>query len=140
MTAQLLDTIMSLTALMEEESDMLAAPGLHPQLGECSAAKVALVAALEQHNAQLDRERPGWMQALAPEQRSQMIAAIAGLHDASVINAEVLGRQIELSTEMMVAVAAEVQRATGTSSATYGAHGGLFQAAQATPISLNTKL
>lgn len=140
MTAHLLDIIASLTALMEEESDMLAAPGLHPQLGECSAAKVALVAALEAHSAQLDRERSGWMEALGPDTRTRMLAAIAGLHDASVVNAEVLGRQIELSTEMLTAVAAEVQRVTGTSSATYGAHGGLFQTAQATPISLNARL
>lgn len=140
MTAHLLDTIRSLTALMEEESDMLAAPGLHPQLGECSAAKVALVAALEAHSAQLDRAQPGWMEALDADTRAQMLASIAALRDASVINAEVLGRQIELSTEMIMAVAAEVQRVTGTGSATYGAHGGLFQTAQATPISLNTKL
>lgn len=140
MTAGLFDTIMSLTALMEEESDMLVTPGLHPALGECSAAKVRLVAVLEAQTAQLDRERPGWMAALDAEARRQMVAAIAGLHDASVINAEVLGRQIALSSEMIAAVAAEVQRLTGTGSATYGAHGGLFQAVQATPISLNTKL
>jgi hypothetical protein len=69
-----------------------------------------------------------------------VLAAIAALHDASAINAEVLRRQIDLSSEMIAAVAAEVQRLTGTNSATYGAHGGLFQAGQATPISLNTKL
>jgi len=139
-TAALLDTILSLTALMEEESDKLVTPGLHPELGECSAAKVRLVASLETRHAQLDREQPGWMEALDPDGRSRMLAAIASLHDASVINAEVLARQIELSTEMIAAVAAEVQRVTGTSSATYGAHGGLFQTAQATPISLNAKL
>ena len=140
MTDQLLDTIRSLTALMEEESDMLAQPGLRPQLGECSAAKVALVAALDARTAQLDREQPGWMTALPPDTRRVMIAAIASLHDASVVNAEVLARQIDLSTEMMVAVSAEVQRITGANSATYRADGGLFQTAQATPISLNTNL
>lgn len=140
MTAQLLDTIVSLTALMEEESDMLAAPGLHPALGECSAAKVRLVACLDMRTAQLDREQPGWMEALDAPTRDRMLAAIAGLHDASVVNAEVLGRQIALSTEMLAAVAAEVQRMTGTGGATYRANGGLCHGAQATPISLNTRL
>lgn len=140
MTAHLLDTILSLTALVEEESDMLVAPGLHRAIGECSAAKIRLVACLETRTAQLDREQPGWMEALDGPARSRLLAAIASLHDASVINAEVLGRQIALSTEMIAAVAAEVQRLTGTNSATYRADGGLFQAGQATPISLNTKL
>jgi len=139
-TAKLLDTVLSLTALMEEESDMLASPGLHPALGECSGAKVALVAALEAHLAMLDRAEPSWMEKLPPDGRQQMVAAIAALRDASVVNAEVLGRQLELSTEMIIAVAAEVQRLTGTNSATYGAQGALSQAVQATPISLNTRL
>lgn len=140
MTDGLLDTIVSLTALMEEESDKVVAPGLHRDLGECTAAKLRLVASLEAQTAQLDRERPGWMEALAPDARDRMLAAIAGLHDASVVNAEVLGRQIELSTEMIAAIAAEVQRMTGTTSATYRANGGMLRTAQATPISLNTRL
>ena len=140
MIDELIDTIRSLTSLMEEESDKLVAPGRHPELAECTAAKIRLVASLEAQTAQLNREQPEWMAALAPELREQVIAAIGALHDASLINADVLSRQIELSTEMIAAVSAEVQRLTGTGSATYDAQGGLFQAVQATPISLNTRL
>ena len=46
MTTDILDTVLSLTALMEEESDRLSMPGFHPDLAECSAAKVALVGLL----------------------------------------------------------------------------------------------
>ena len=140
MIAELINTMLSLTSLMEEESDKLVTPGRHPELAECTAAKIRLVASLEAQIAQLNRERADWVDALDADLRAQVLAAIAALHDASGINAEVLRRQIELSSEMIAAVAAEVQRLTGTNSATYGAHGGLFQAAQATPISLNTKL
>jgi len=138
--ADLIDTMLSLTSLMEEESDKLVRPGRHPELAECSAAKIRLVSSLEAQTAQLNRERPDWMEALEPELRAQVLAGIAALHDASTLNAEVLRRQIELSSEMIAAVTAEVQRLTGTNNATYGAHGGLFQTGQATPISLNTKL
>ncbi|MFV0623361.1 hypothetical protein ACBY01_05015 [Sphingomonas sp. ac-8] len=140
MIADILDTVLSLTALMDEESDKLVAPGLHRDLAECSAAKVRLVSELEAQMARRNRENPGWLQELEPDARHQFAAAIAGLLDASATNAEVLSRQIELSTELITAVASEVQRLTGTGSATYGAHGGLFQQAQATPISLNTRL
>jgi hypothetical protein len=140
MTTDILDTVLSLTALMEEESDRLSMPGFHPDLAECSAAKVALVGLLDCEMARRNRENAGWLRDLEPEFRERLCAAIAALLDAATINADVLSRQIELSTEMLGAVAAEVQRLTGTASATYGAHGGLFQTAQATPISLNTRL
>lgn len=140
MIDDLMDTILSLTALMEEESDNLAKPGIHPALAECSTAKSLLVGQLDQQMARRNREMPGWLLQLDPENRTRLCAAIASLLDAATVNADVLRRNIALSTEMIGAVAAEVQRVTGTKSATYGAHGGMFQATQATPISLNTRL
>ena len=136
----ILDTVLSLTALMEEESDRLTMPGLHRDLGECSAAKVRLVGLLDQEMARRNRENPDWLRELEPEARQQLCAAIATLLDTATVNADVISRQIALSAEMIGAVAAEVQRLTGTTSATYGAHGGMSQTAQATPISLNTRL
>lgn len=140
MTADVLDTVLSLTALMEEESDKLLSPGRHRDLGECATAKARLVSALDLQMARLTREQPGWLLDLEPAAREQLRAAIATLMEAAAVNADVLRRQITLSSELISAVATEVQRQTGTASATYGAHGGLFHADQATPISLNTQL
>lgn len=140
MLAEVIDTILSLVALMEEESDRLVAPGGHRDLAEIAEAKIRLVAALEARTVQLDRERPGWQRELDPAEHAQLADALVHLGDASAVNAKILARQIQLSTDMMAAVAIEAQRLMGTSNATYGAHGGLFQLDQATPISLNTRL
>jgi hypothetical protein len=136
----ILDTVLSLTALMEEESDRLTKPGLHRDLEECSAAKVRLVGLLDQEMARRNRENPDWLRELEPELRQRLCAAIAALLDTASVNADVISRQIALSAEMISAVAAEVQRLTGTTRATYGADGGMSQTAQATPIALNTRL
>ncbi len=139
MSAEIIDTMLSLITLMEEESAKLVTPGPHLDLAEMSAAKVRLVATLEAQTTLLERERPDWLQQLDDETRKELADVVLHLHDASVINSTVLSRQIDLCTEMMAAVAAAAQRAMGTSSATYGAHGGLFQIDQATPISLNAR-
>lgn len=140
MSADIFDTVVSLTALMDEESAMLASRGPHPVLPEIAEAKVRLVAALEAQIAQLARQRPDWMAALEPDAREELAEAMGALRDAGAVNAEILGRQIELTGEMMAAVAAEAQRIMGTKHGTYGAHGALFQIDQPTPISLNTNL
>lgn len=138
--ADLLDTMLSLTMLMEEESEALAIRGHHPQLAEIAAAKARLVGVLELRGSQLARDHPGWMEELPADARAELAQASRTLHAASVVNADVLARQIELSSEMMAAVATEVQRLSGTSSTTYGAHGGVWQVEQATPISVNKSL
>lgn len=140
MTADILDKVTSLVAILEEETEKLAAPGQHPDLAELASAKGRLVAGLERQIAQCAREQADWVQALEPDARTELAAGFERLHQASVVNADVLRRQIELSVEMMAAVAAEAQRLTGTSTAMYGAHGALFQVDQATPISLNARM
>ena len=140
MLPEIVDIVQSLTAIMEEESDKLVAPSRHSDLGELAAAKTRLVAALEARLAQLGRERGNWLGELDGAEREQLGAAMQCLRDASRANATILARQIELSTEMMAAVAAEAQRLTGSRNATYSARGGLLRMDQATPISLNTSL
>lgn len=137
MPTELLDTIRSLTMLMEEESAKLVTPGPHPDLAEMSAAKVRLVASIDAQTTRNEREHPNWMQEFSAEAHEELADALLHLREASAINARVLSRQIDLRTDMLGAVAAAAQRAMGTSSATYGAHGGMFQIDQATPISLN---
>jgi flagellar biosynthesis/type III secretory pathway chaperone len=139
MNTELLDTITSLTAVIEEETDLLGHPRYFPDLAAMASAKSRLVGNLDLHTTRLSRENPNWMQDLAPEEREQLAAGVAVLRDASEANGRALERQIELSTDLMASVAAEVQRLMGTRNATYGAHGNLCQLEQATPISLNAR-
>jgi hypothetical protein len=88
----------------------------------------------------LDRADAGWRDALEPEPRAALAEAIEELQTVSAENADVLRRQIELSRDMMDAIAAEAKRLSGSRSQTYGASGGLFQLDQSTPISVNTSL
>ena len=140
MIEELLDHMSSLTAIMEEESDRLVAPGRVPDLSAMAAAKTRLVGSLEARLAQLARQRSDWMEELDETDRSRLAASVAVLRDASMVNADVLERQIELSTELMAAIAQEAQRLMGTRKATYGAHGGLLGVDLPAPISLNTRL
>jgi flagellar biosynthesis/type III secretory pathway chaperone len=140
MTAQLIDAMVSLTALMEEESERLARKPYIPELGEIAAAKLRLTGRIEAEFARLKRESDDWMHALDADAHAALTEASRHLRDASTVNAEILSRQIELSTEMMAAIAAEAQRLTGARSATYGASGGMAGLDAPAPISVNARL
>lgn len=140
MTVQLIDAMVSLTALMEEESEQLARKAYVPELGEIAAAKLRLTGRIEADFARLKRESPDWAEKLDAEERTQLSDASRNLRDASTINQQILSRQIELSVEMMGAIAAEAQRLSGTRSTTYGACGGLGGMDAPAPISINAKL
>jgi len=141
MTAQLIDAMVSLTALMEEESEKLARKAYVPELGEIAAAKLRLTGRIEADVARLKRERPdSWAEGIEPEFREPLAEASRNLRDASAVNQQILSRQIELSAEMMGAIAAEAQRLGGTRSTTYGACGGLGGMDAPAPISINAKL
>ena len=140
MTAQLIDAMVSLTALMEEESGKLARKAYMPELGEIAAAKLRLTGRIEADFARLKRESANWADQLDEEARNALSEASRNLRDASAVNQQILSRQIELSVEMMGAIAAEAQRLTGTRSTTYGACGGLGGMDAPAPISINAKL
>ena len=140
MTAQLIDAMVSLTAIMEEESEKLARTPYLRQLGEIANAKLRLTGRIEAEVARLKRENRDWMSAVEPEAREQLADASRNLRDASQVNQEVLGRQIEISAEMMAAIASEAQRLTGSRSTTYGACGGLGGMDAPAPISINARL
>jgi flagellar biosynthesis/type III secretory pathway chaperone len=140
MTAQLIDAMVSLTALMEEESEKLARKAYVPELGEIAAAKLRLTGRIEADFARLKREAANWADRLDADTRVQLADASRDLRDASAVNQQILSRQIELSVEMMGAIAAEAQRLTGTRSTTYGACGGLGGMDAPAPISINAKL
>ncbi|MHA6721108.1 flagellar protein FlgN [Sphingomonas sp. RS6] len=141
MTAQLIDAMVSLTALMEEESERLSRTPYLPQLGEIANAKLRLAGRIEAEVARLKREHPGeWLETVEGEERAALEEASRALRDASVVNARILSRQIELSAEMMAAIAAEAQRLTGSRSTTYSACGAIAGIDAPAPISINARL
>lgn len=140
MASEFIDTIVSLTAIMEEETARLLSPVRHRDFAEMAAAKVKLVASLETMSAARERTQPEWMSALDDETRETLRSAVGALAEAARINASVLERQIDLSTEMMGAVATEARRLSGSRSAIYGASGIVSRTEGATPISVNASL
>lgn len=140
MTAQLIDAMVSLTAIMEEESEMLARTPYVPTMGEIANAKLRLTGRIEAEVAKLKREHADWTQSVDDEHREQLAEASRALRDASVVNQEILSRQIELSAEMMAAIAGEAKRLSGTRNMTYGACGGLGGTDGPAPISVNACL
>lgn len=136
----MIDTIASLTGVMEEESDNLAIHGRCPGIAELAAAKARLVDMLESSTAQLFRQSPGWIESLETERREMLHARIAHLRDAAAVNAEVLSRQIALTSEMMAAVGVEMQRQTGRRSEAYSAQGQVLLREANAPLSINYRL
>lgn len=141
MITQLVDAMVSLTALMEEESERLSRSPYIPELGEIANAKLRLAGRIEAEIARLKRENPDdWLDTLEPEAREMLSGASRSLRDASLVNSRILSRQIELSAEMMAAIAAEAQRLTGSRSTTYSACGGIGGIDAPAPISVNARL
>lgn len=141
MTEQLIDAMVSLATLMEEESAKLTRSPYLPELGEIAGAKLRLAGRIEAEVARMKRLNPDdWLAEVDEEAREQLADASRHLRDASEVNAEILSRQIELSAEMMAAIAAEAQRLTGSRSTTYGATGGVAGLDVSAPISINARL
>lgn len=141
MITQLVDAMVSLTSLMEEESERLVRTPYIPELGEIANAKLRLAGRIEAEVARLKRENPeDWLETLDPDARETLADASRALRDASIVNSRILSRQIELSSEIMAAIAAEAQRLTGSRSTTYSACGGLSGLDAPAPISVNARL
>lgn len=141
MISQLVDAMVSLTALMEEESERLSRTPYIPELGEIANAKLRLAGRIDAEIARLKREHPeDWVESLDEDMRADLADASRALRDASIVNARILSRQIELSSEMMAAIASEAQRLTGSRSTTYSACGGIAGIDAPAPISVNARL
>ncbi|RJF85707.1 flagellar biosynthesis protein FlgN [Sphingomonas cavernae] len=139
MASNVIDVMASLTLIMNEETDRLRGHERALDLAELATAKVRLVGVLETELARVNREQPGWTEALDDEERDALASALIALGDASTANAAILERQIDLSAEMMGAVAAEAKRLSGSRTSTYGARGDLSHMDLATPISVNSE-
>jgi len=140
MTDDLIDIMRSLCHLMEQESEALSLTGRMAELGETAAAKARLVGMLEAEFARLAREAPDWLETIDAGERRDLADAVEHLNDAATVNADVLERQIELSIELMAAIAQEAQRLSGKRSAAYDAGGGMAGIDLPAPIAVNTRL
>lgn len=138
MPANLIDIISSLTTVMTEETGMLQAGERGRDLAELASVKIRLTGILETELARLNREA-GWSDNLADSQWSDLSEAIKALNEASRINAGVLERQIDLSIELMGALAAEAWRLQKKRAETYGATGTMAPREPTLPISINSE-
>lgn len=139
MPHEMIDIMTSLAIIMNEETERLSGMQRALDLGELAVAKARLVGKLEELLARRNREQPQWTEALDEETRTKLTECLADLRSASTANAGVLERQIELSMEMMAAIANEAQRLAGNRAFTYGEHGALSKTDIAMPISFNSE-
>lgn len=140
MIAELQDTMTSLTALMNEEVVLLGAAGEIGRLNAVAAAKGRVTATLESQIAALERTEPDWRSKAAPDELAALAQGLEQLQQAAVANAGSLARHIDLSRELLDAVAVEARRLSGARAETYGASGGLRHLDLPAPISINTSL
>lgn len=127
----------SLSAVMREETARLEASERALDLAELAAAKARLVGALEEQLTRLGRQEPGWAAQMDDATREGFAEALGELRAASMVNAALLERQIDLSGDLMSAISAEAKRLSGNRAYAYGATGTLARTDLTTPISLN---
>ncbi|NWK98937.1 flagellar biosynthesis protein FlgN [Sphingobium lactosutens] len=139
MPNEMIDIMTSLTALMNEETQRLRGQERVLDLAQLAAAKARLVARLEEMLARRNRHHPQWADQMDVDTRERLTECLADLRTASATNASILERQIDLSMEMMTAIANEARRLAGNRAYTYGARGDLAKMDLATPISFNTE-
>ncbi|WP_231564906.1 hypothetical protein [Sphingomonas sp. Ant H11] len=94
MDDDLIDLVTSLSHLMEQESEALTRSGRLQGLAELVAAKLRLAGQIEAEVTKRERETPDWADALSEEQRAEMALVFGHLRDASIVNAQILERQI----------------------------------------------
>lgn len=139
MPNEMIDIMTSLTAIMEEETLRLRGQERALDLAQLAGAKARLVGRLEEMLARRNRHQPEWAEQMDEETRDRLTQCLADLRTASATNANILERQIDLSMEMMTAIANEARRLAGNRAYTYGAQGDLAKMELATPISFNSE-
>ncbi|KPH62784.1 flagellar biosynthesis protein FlgN [Novosphingobium sp. ST904] len=135
----MIEIMTSLSMVMREETERLEGRERALDLAELAAAKARLVGSLEEVLARRNRLEPEWTDQMDDETRERFAEALGELRAASLVNSALLERQIELSMEMMGAIANEAKRLSGNRAYTYGAKGDLARIDLTTPISFNTE-
>lgn len=139
MTDDLLDQILSLTMIVEEETQRLKEMRGGKSLAELVGAKTRLVGQLECEVARLDRIDPDWIERLAPEEHERLDTALDTLRAAMVINADTVARNLELTSELLDVLGDEARRLASRRASTYSADGELPER-EAVPITIDTRL
>lgn len=134
----MIELMRSLTLLLTEETRQLRSHARNSELRELASVKYRLVGMLEQEVARLERVDPDWASHADEETRETWSRALATLTEASAANRAVLQRQLELTTEMIDALAQEARRTSGRRASTYRADGDLTPLDLAPPISVNS--
>lgn len=134
---EVLDLLSSLAMLMDEENTALGQTGHHEQLETLVAAKMRLVSGLEALLARLNREQPDWLEQVQVEERQEFRALIESVLTLAKENGIVLQRQIDISNDLIDAIAAEARRLSGSRSTTYTAIGALSKTEGVAPISVD---
>lgn len=134
---ELAEVMVSLCAVMREETQRLEAGTRALTLGELAEAKARLVGTLEERLARLTRQAPQWNADMDGSTRQEFVRALEELQEASAANAAMLQRHIEMSADLMAAISAEAKRMTGSRTYAYGSSGTMARADLTTPISLN---
>jgi flagellar biosynthesis/type III secretory pathway chaperone len=137
MASEVIAIMTSLSAVMREETGRLQSNERALDLAELAAAKARLVGSLEERLARLGRQESEWAAQMDEPTREAFAEALGELRAASMVNAALLERQIELSADLMSAISAEAKRLTGNRAYAYGATGVLARTDLTTPISLN---
>lgn len=137
MASDVIAIMTSLSAVMREETARLEASERALDLAELAAAKARLVGVLEEKLARLGRQDAGWAAQMDDATRETFAQALGELRAASMVNAALLERQIELSGDLMSAISAEAKRLSGNRAYVYGASGTVARTDLTTPISLN---
>jgi flagellar biosynthesis/type III secretory pathway chaperone len=135
----LIDVISSLALIMREETQRLSERTAGKDLAELAAAKLRLVGILETIVARIEREQPDWAEAMDAPTRERLFEMLFVLGEASAANAAILERQIDLSVEMIGAIAHEAKRLAGRSTTTYGAAGDISSFDPSMPIAVNSE-
>ncbi len=140
MIAALLDIARSLAQIMDDETAQLAQTarlGDHAALGQ---AKQVLAGQLEAEFVKLDALGPDWPNRLSGDEQADLATTIGELIAVAEVNAAMLQRQLDLSSDLLAALTREARRASGHGGIVYAASGTLSTAEGAGPIALNRTL
>lgn len=138
MAPELVEAMQSLAMLMEEENTALEQVGRLEHLQTLVAAKLRLVSNVEAMLARANREQPDWIEQLDEEERQEFRAMVESLMKIAQQNGTILQRQIDVSNDLIDAIATEARRLNGSRSMTYTARGGLARSDGVAPIAVDS--
>lgn len=138
-TEDLLDQVISLTLIAEEETQRLREMRGSKGLSELVAAKTRLVGQLEAEIARLDRADPHWTEHLPDDEHETLDRALDTLRTAMLTSADVVARNLEVTSELLDVIGDEARRLASRRASTYTA-GGELPERDAVPITIDTRL